>query len=242
MFLRFSVKHAVPHFHGCHHHCQTSHKKHSKGFVPSSLTGHTVPAGTKSVLRITLQHPRDSPLVRSLCLDLVHSLSHTLCRVQIIWRGRWRAGTITCQDYCCPVAGEPGNIVTLSMLAASSFPINIRDGGVALRESEPDAAPTPAACMTTRGCFRCRGTSTGTCTSPTLTVGGNFVGGAFPDSFLASHPLLRSPSLLAASTLPCVLPPLAFSLPARLPMFLRLSLRQACPVMAHSFCPVNLMW
>ena len=54
----------------------------------------------------------------------------------------------------------PGEILYLIMLAAPSFLINIRAGGVAVHESEPDAAShTPAACLAKGGCFHRGGTS-----------------------------------------------------------------------------------
>ena len=81
-------------------------------------------------------------------------------------------GTILATIYVLPFAGESGRILNLTMLAASSLLINIRDGGVALRESEPDAAShTRAACFD-HGRLVCE-------TLTPLIVGGNFVGGAF---------------------------------------------------------------
>ena len=96
----------------------------------------------------------------------------------------------------------------LPSVSAFLFLINIRDGGTDLHMSESDAAShTPAAYLTKSDCFLCGSAFAGTCTSPTLNASGNFVGGASRIPF-ASPPRLR----------------LAFSVPAHVPIFLRLTL------------------
>ena len=76
----------------------------------------------------------------------------------VIWWCWRRAGDRTCHDHLFLCGWKTPRILNLFMLAASSFLINIRDGAVALHESEPDAASrTPAACFLTRGgCFSLR--------------------------------------------------------------------------------------
>ena len=78
-----------------------------------------------------------------------------------------------------PLAGGASRLLSLTMLAASSFLINIREGGRDFPAFVPDvASKTPSSRLNKGGCFLCGGTLTVTCASPTFIDGGNFVGGA----------------------------------------------------------------
>ena len=91
------------------------------------------------------------------------------------------------------------------MLAASSFLIKTNERSRDVHESEPADSLLQQA-LTKGGRFVC-GTCTCICPSSTLVVVGNFAG--------ASPPLLPALLSLAVPARPCLLPPLAFSLPAR---------------------------